>query len=108
MEKTIYLDPDIRVTSTRIVVHGESHSLKDLVSVEQTVDYPRLIGWPAILLGCAILGGAAELLRGGKGYALLCAVVALLAAVGVSLSREFYTISVVGPNRSVAVLVSKN
>ena len=108
MEKTFYHDPEISVTSARIVARGESVPLEQVLSIEQTVDYPRLIGLPALLLGAALIGGVVELVRGGRGYALLCAVFALLGVAGVLLSREFYTISVVGPNGSLAVYVSKN
>lgn len=108
MEKTFYEDTQICVTNIRVIVNGKDYPLQDIVSVEETIDEPRKVGWPCITLIAGIIGTVIGLCANASAWAFGCLVVALSAAFFLVLKTTSYTVTLVTTHGRVAIIDSQN
>jgi len=108
VETTFYDDPEIRVTSTRLIVRGETIRLAEVEAIEQTT-YERGSVWiPASLAIVAIFSTATAALHAHPAVAMGLGISALFSAGWAWASARSYTVSVIRHGNSAAVIVSQN
>jgi len=108
VETTFYDEPEIRVTSTRLIVRGKTIPLSEVEAIEQTT-YERSSIWlPVSLAIVAIFGASMTTLHAHPACAMGLGISALCAAGWAWVGARSYTVSVIRHGNSAAVIVSQN